>query len=156
MMVGYRDANHLALRLREQSPRSFKLHFRASCVATPSVATLFQHSDSAAETEKKRAKAQKQLEDKYHEISKKYTLAQEQLRFDPKRFNIYRPDDILTDNEIKFMTAHNPQYFSLVNDNLHSVWKSESDTYELQSKKVEEYAHKIHLLTSEYKSYLAN
>jgi hypothetical protein len=45
-----------------------------------------------------------------------------------------KPEDILTDDEIKFMTSHQPKYFDTVNKNLNEVYLHERNKYEMNVK----------------------
>jgi hypothetical protein len=93
-------------------------------------ASLFHHEDSPEEKERKRAAAQKQLEDEYHKISVKYIKAQRANKFNVKKFSPLQPKDVLTDGEIQFMLKHQPKYFDAVNKSLKSVYD-----YHIQKRK---------------------
>ncbi len=103
-------------------------------------ANLFHHTDSPEEKERKRAAAQKQLEDKYKSISKRYIDAQQANKLDIKlsSFSPLKPEDVLTDDEIKFMTSHQPKYFDTVNSALKNVWEHERNKYKMNEMNVAE------------------
>lgn len=115
------------------------------------IGALFFHGQSAEQREEKRKQAQKELEDKYFEISDKYIDAQKRQPFDANQFKIAPANAVLTDGEIEFMQTHRPTYFKDVHDNFKTVWQNEVDARGAAEEKA---AQEAGLSTSRYKQYV--